>query len=165
MSTTSSDPRPSDAESGDERPGPVAWALIVTGWVVMVVAVLGAFGDDGLRGSSSWARWIVGAALVHDAVVLPLVLGVGWLLARWLPVAFRVPVRTALVMGTIVSLAVWPIAARWGARTDNPSILPLPVARNLAIMWVVLAVGALGVGVAAWLRQRGRGRGREELST
>jgi hypothetical protein len=164
MSTTPSEAA-ADAESGDERPGPVAWALIVTGWVVMVVAVLGAFGDDGLGGSWSWARWIVGAAVVHDAVVLPLVLGVGWLLARWLPAAFRVPVRSALVVGAIVSLAVWPIAARWGARADNPSILPLPVARNLAIMWVVLAVGALGVGGFAWLRQRGRGRGREELST
>ena len=142
------------AASGDERPGVVAWVVIVGGWVLMVVAVLGAFGDEALRGSASWARWLVGAAVVHDALLLPLVLGAGWLISRWVPVPFRVPVRAALVIGAIVSLAVWPIAQRWGARDDNPSILPLPVARNLVIMWVVLFVVALGVGTSSWLRQR-----------
>lgn len=140
--------------AGDERPGVVAWVVIVGGWVLMVVAVLGAFGDEALRGSASWARWLVGTAIVHDALLLPLVLGVGWLISRWVPVPFRVPVRAALVVGAIVSLAVWPIAQRWGARDDNPSILPLPVARNLVIMWVVLVVVAVGVGTSSWLRQR-----------
>ncbi|MFN7149797.1 MAG: hypothetical protein ACK4V6_09985, partial [Microthrixaceae bacterium] len=131
----------------DEALGPLAWVVVAGGWAVMVVAVLGAFGDEALRGSASWARWLVGVAVVHDVLVLPIVLGLGWLLSRWVPVAFRVPVRTALVVGAVVSLAVWPIARRWGARADNPSILPLPVAENLRIMWLVLAIGAFGVGV------------------
>jgi hypothetical protein len=140
----------------DERLGPIAWVAVAGGWAVMVIAVLGAFGDEALRGSASWARWLVGVAVVHDALVLPVVLGIGWLLGRWLPSTFRVPVRTALVVGAVVTLAVWPIARRWGARADNPSILPLPVAENLRIMWLVLAVGAFGVGVVTTVRHRRR---------
>jgi hypothetical protein len=140
----------------DEHLGPVAWPIVIGGWVVMAVAVVGAVGDEALRGWASWARWIVGVAVVHDLLVLPLVVGLGWLLGRWLPVAFRVPVRTALVVGAVVTLAVWPIARRWGARADNPSILPLPVAENLRIMWLVLAIAAFGVGVVTTVRHRRR---------
>lgn len=140
----------------DERPGPVAWVAIAVGWVVMVVAVVGAVGDDALRGWASWMRWIVGTAVVHDLLVLPLVVGIGWALGRWLPVAFRIPVRTALVVGAVVTITVWPIARRWGARADNPSIVPLPVAENLRTMWLVLAVGAFGVGVLTSVRHRRR---------
>ncbi len=141
----------SDHGEGDLRPGPLAWVAIALGWIVMGIALLGAFGDERLGGVGSWARWLVGAAVVHDLVVLPLVLGAGWLLTRLVPAPWRVPVRTALVVAAILTLSVWPIARRWGARADNPSILPLPVGRNLAILVIALLVAAIGVGaVGAW---------------
>ena len=126
------------------------------GWVVMVVSVVGAV--DELRPDEvrSWVQWVLGAALVHDLVVLPLVLGGGWLLTRLVPLPWRVPVRTAVVVAAVVSLTVWPIARRWGAREDNPSILPLPVARNLAAIVALLLVGSLVAGaVTAWRRRTG----------
>lgn len=144
---TSVDTSPGD--TADLRPGPVAWLVIALGWSVMVVAVLGAWGDDALRGIGSWVRWIVGAALVHDLLLLPVVLIAGWVLTRLVPRPWRVPLRTALLVGGITALAVWPTARRWGARDDNPSILPLPVARNLAILVAVLLVAALLAGVVA----------------
>lgn len=142
--------------AGDERPGVFAWVVIVGGWVVMVVAVAGAFGDERLRGIGSWVTWLVGAALVHDLLVLPVVVAIGWLLTRAVPVPWRVPLRTALVVSAVLTATVWPIARRWGARADNPSIVPLPVARNLAWIVSALFITALGVGaVAAW-RARAR---------
>ena len=70
------------------------------------------------------------------------------------------PYEPAMVVAAIITLTVWPIARRWGARPDNPSILPLPVGRNLAVLVVVLMVAAIGVGaVAAW---RGRSAGPEQ---
>ena len=140
----------------DERPGPFAWAVIVLGWAVMAVAVAGAIGDERLRGLGSWATWIVGAALVHDLVVLPVVLAVGWLLTRWVPTPWRVPMRTALVVSAVLTATVWPIARRWGARADNPSIVPLPVARNLSWIVVALFVTAIGVGAMSAARARAR---------
>ena len=142
--------------AGDERPGMVAWSAIVGGWVVMAVAVAGAFGDERLRGIGSWVTWLVGAALVHDLVVLPVVVAVGWLLTRAVPLPWRVPLRTALVVSVVLTATVWPIARRWGARADNPSIVPLPVARNLAWIVAALFLAALGVGaVAAWRARAG----------
>ena len=144
----------------DLRPGPLAWIVIVAGWVVMGIAVLGAFGDVRLGGVGSWVVWLVGSAVVHDLLVLPIVLGVGWVLTRLVPTPWRVPLRTALVVAAIITLTVWPIARRWGARPDNPSILPLPVGRNLAVLVVALMVTPIGVGaVAAW---RGRSAGPEQ---
>jgi hypothetical protein len=145
-----------DEAGGDERPGPFAWVVIGLGWAVMAVAVAGAIGDERLRGLGSWAAWVVGAALVHDLVVLPAVLCVGWLLTRWLPVPWRVPMRTALVVAAVLTATVWPIARRWGARPDNPSIVPLPVARNLGWIVVALLVTAFGVGVVGATRARTR---------
>ena len=120
----------------------------------MVVAVVGAV--DELRPDEvrSWFQWLLGAALVHDLVVLPLVLGGGWMLTRLVPLAWRVPVRTAVVIAAVVTLTVWPIARRWGARADNPSILPLPVARNLAVIVALLLVGSLVAGAVTTWRQR-----------
>lgn len=150
------EPRP-DEPRPDERPGPLAWVAIAAGWAVMVVAVVGAAGDPRLDGAGSWGAWLIGSAVVHDAVVLPLVLAVGWVLWRACPTDWLVPVRTALVLGGTLTLATWPIARRWGARSDNPSILPLPVARNLAIMWGVLAVLAVTAGAVAHVRHRRSG--------
>lgn len=138
-------------DPSEPRPGPLAWTMIAAGWALVVVAVLGAFVDDHLGGRGSWVVWVVGGALVHDLVVLPLVVGAGWLLTRWVPPPWRGPLRTAAVVAAVVSLTVWPIARRWGARADNPSILPLPVGRNLALLVAAILVVAIGVGAAsAW---------------
>ena len=143
---------PASGPDRDEpRPGWLAWAVIASGWVVMGIAVVGAVGDVRIGDLGSWATWVLGAALVHDALLLPVVTALGWLLTRWVPVPYRVPLRTALVVSGIVALTVWPIARRWGARADNPSLLPLPVQRNLAIIVAVLIAVAIAVGaVSAW---------------
>lgn len=141
-------------DESDLRPGPLAWLVIGLGWLVLGVATLGVLRDERLGGSWSWATWVLGAALVHDLVVLPVVLGLGWTLTRLVPATWRTPLRSALIVAGIVTLSVWPIARRWGARADNPSILPLPVARNLAILVTVLVVVAIGVG--AWSTWRTR---------
>lgn len=144
-----------DARTGDvDRPGPLGWLVIVLGWALMVGAVVGALGDDRLRGAGSWVTWLLGTAVVHDLVVLPLVVATGWALSRFVPLAWRTPVRTAAVVGAIITATVWPIARRWGARDDNPSILPLPVARNLLVLLVLLAVAAVAAGAVTHLRQR-----------
>ena len=140
------------------RPGPLAWVVITAGWIVMAVAVHGLFRDPLLGSPTSWVTWILGAAILHDAVVLPIVVGVGWILGRALPPAWRTPVRAALVVGAIVSLATFPIARRYGARPDNPSILPLDVGRNLLLLLVVLAVAAVVAGSVNTVRVRRRTR-------
>ncbi len=109
----------------EDRPGPLGWGVIAVGWVVIAVALVAGFTDDRLGGPGSWVIWLLGAAVVHDAILLPAVVLVGVVLARVVPPTWRPAVRAALVVGGIVALTVWPIARRWGARADNPSILPV----------------------------------------
>ena len=138
----------------EDRPGPLGWGVIAVGWVVIAVALVAGFTDDRLGGPGSWVVWLLGAAVVHDAILLPAVVLVGVVLARVVPPTWRPAVRAALVVGGIVALTVWPIARRWGARADNPSILPVPVARNLAILLGALAITALVAGLLSARRSR-----------
>lgn len=137
-------------------PGPLAWVFVAVGWAVMAIAVFGLFRDPRLGSPTSWVSWILGAAILHDAVVLPIVLGVGWMLGRALPAAWRTPVRAAIVIGAVISLATFPIVRRYGARPDNPSILPLDVGRNLLVLLAVLAIGAIAAGSVNTVRAHRR---------
>ena len=163
MTTAHTDTPAGQARPGDVRrsstPGPWAWLAIVAGWALMIVAVIGAIRDPLLGSSVSWIVWVLGVAVVHDAIVLPIVLGCGWLLGRFAPAVWRGPWRFALVVGAVLVLSTLPIARRWGARSDNPSILPLEVGRNLLVLLAGLALGALLASVAETWRTRRRSPG------
>ncbi|MEV6329115.1 hypothetical protein [Streptomyces sp. NPDC051909] len=94
--------------------------------------------------------WLAGALVLHDGVLAPLVFGVGLLLVGrrqrglW---------RGALLVAGSVVLVALPLLVRPGA-PPNPSALPLPYGRNLAI---VLAGVAASAG-ALYLVRRGRDR-------
>ena len=65
------------AEREPLRPGPVAWLFIALGFGVMGTALLGVFREADQADPGNWIPWLVGAAIIHDAIVLPLVLLVG----------------------------------------------------------------------------------------
>jgi len=136
------------------RPGPLAWGVIAAGWVVIGVVVAGVLREADATHPGSWVTWVVGAALVHDLVVLPVVLLVGLGLGRLLRPAWRGPVRAALAVGVMLALATWPTVRRFGARADNPSLLPLDAGRNLVVILSVLAVVAVVAGMVRMARSR-----------
>ncbi|MET3984529.1 hypothetical protein [Streptomyces sp. PvR034] len=105
--------------------------------------------------------WLGGGLVLHDAVIAPLVLAVGLLLAagaraaRWSAGA-RGIVRAALLTAGALVLVTLPLLLRPGA-PPNPSALPLPYGRNLLIVLgavLVLASAAL-VGLVVAGRARG----------
>ncbi|MFD7032725.1 hypothetical protein ACFWAR_32355 [Streptomyces sp. NPDC059917] len=107
--------------------------------------------------------WLGGGLVLHDAVIAPLVLAVGLLLAagaragRW-STAARGLVRGALLTGGALVLVTLPLLLRPGA-PPNPSALPLPYGRNLLIVLgaVLLLASAALVGLAVAGRARGGG--------
>ncbi len=151
---TTTEPTGSDPEepTDDGRPGPMAWCTISVGCGVIGWALAGVIREADRTHPGSWATWVIGAALVHDLVVLPIVLLVGLALSTFLHRGWRGPARAALVIVAIVAAATWPTVARYGARADNPSVLPLDAARHLA----VIAVGAFGAATVAALVGRRR---------
>ncbi|MQY04712.1 hypothetical protein [Actinomadura macrotermitis] len=83
-----------------------------------------------------WAKWVVGAVVLHDAVLAPAVLLAGAVTAR------RHVLQGALAVGGVITLVALPMVLRLGRHPDNPSILPLDYGRNLLIVLAAVATTA-----------------------
>lgn len=133
------------------RSGPALLRYAAGGLGVVLMAV-----GTGLVLSArdAWGAvvWLGGALVLHDAVLAPLVLGVGMLVAA-LPA--RGVVRGALVVGGSLVLITLPLLLRPGA-PPNPSALPLPYGRNLVIVLGAVAGAACLVLLVRRLRRRPR---------
>ncbi|MBT2472159.1 hypothetical protein J7E97_30960 [Streptomyces sp. ISL-66] len=105
--------------------------------------------------------WLGGALVLHDGVIAPLVLAAGMAVAA---VPARGVVRGALLTAGALVLVTLPLLLRPGT-PPNPSALPLPYGRNLALVLGVVAVTAAATALAPRLgralgRATGRGRSR-----
>ncbi|KQX14986.1 hypothetical protein ASC82_05480 [Streptomyces sp. Root431] len=101
--------------------------------------------------------WLAGALVLHDGVFAPLVLAVGLLLVGE---RYRGVLRGALITAGGLVLVTLPLLVRPG-EPPNPSALPLPYGRNLAIVLVVVAAVA-GVSILVRRGRDARQRGAED---
>lgn len=136
--------------------GPAVRVVVAAGWTVVVVALVGALRDPRLGSDVAWLSWLAGAAVLHDTLALPLTVAAGYLLRRVGP-TWRSPLRFTLATGAMLALAVWPTVGRYGARSDNDTLLPLDAGRNLVLVLAALAAGAVTAGGF----RRGRARRHE----
>jgi hypothetical protein len=125
-------------------------ALVVIGILTMAYAVLGALLDDDVKPFGVLV-FLVGVLVAHDGVLLPLVLGAGALIGRYIPARRQPPVRVAALVSLAVSVVALPLVLGFGRSPDNPSVLPLPYGRGLLL--VLALVWAVAIG-AAVLRTR-----------
>ncbi|MFD0690205.1 hypothetical protein [Actinomadura fibrosa] len=128
-------------------------AVAAVGLVLVAVGVRGIVLHVDVSG---WAVWFVGAAVLHDGVLVPLVLAAG-LLTRRLPGPYRGVVRGALVAAGCVSAIALPLVLGYGRRADVPSRLPLPYGRNLVVVLGAIAAAAVLAATFRLLRERGVG--------
>ncbi|WP_157522618.1 hypothetical protein [Herbidospora cretacea] len=114
---------------------------IILGVAGVALIAVGLFFLLPLPGLWGVAAGFAGAVALHDAIVGPLVLLTGLLVAR-LP--DRAVVRGALIsMGALV-LVTLPVLLRPGP-PPNPTLLTLPYGRNLLICLGVVAVVAVAL--------------------
>jgi hypothetical protein len=127
---------------------------LAAGAPVMAYGVWGAVGEAGRVHPPELARWIVGAAVVHDLVVVPVVLAVAWSARRVVPEPAWRAVRSGLVVSGTLALVAWPFVRGYGRSAGNPSLFPRDYAAGLlaalAVVWAVVAVAV----VAAHRRRR-----------
>jgi hypothetical protein len=110
-----------------------------------------------LRRLPGVALWIGAAIVLHDAVIAPLVFGLGVLTRRAghrVIGGIIVTVQAVIVLGSLMTLIVVPAIVAQGLGPKNPTILPLDYAVNLGLFWLVLA--AAGAAVSFWLYLRTR---------
>jgi hypothetical protein len=105
-----------------------------------------------------FTKWFIGADLLHDFVLAPLVCLAAAAVARVLPARVRAPVGSGLIASAFVLAVGWAPLRGYGRATvpDNPTVQPLNyatgVATVLAVVWAVVGVWL----VVSWTQGRRR---------
>lgn len=99
--------------------------------------------------------WLGGAVVADDFVIVPLTVGIGWLVTRWSagPGRHRTVgvVRTTLLYVGITSLIALPLLLRQGTGA-NPTVLPRDYLRD----WLLLEAAIVAVGYLCLIFRRAR---------
>lgn len=129
------------------------WPLYAAGSAMIVFGLWGElFGAD--TNPLRWAELLVVAALAHDLVLAPVVLALGVVTRRLVPTRVRSAVQGAWLVSAVLLLVAIPGLGRFGAKADNPSVLPRDYPTGLAVgVGTVVLVATLGV-VLRQVRQR-----------
>ena len=137
-----------------QRAGAAFWIALVIGGGIMAIGIRGALHE--LSSFPDVAKWVIGADLIHDFVVAPIAIAVGWAVGRVVPMRWRAPIQAGL-MATGITVAIgWPGLRGYGRHLvpDNPSVQPLnyatAVGTVVGIIWAVVAIWL----VARTLRSR-----------
>lgn len=121
---------------------PWRWPLYALGTAMIGYGLWGqVYGDD--TKPLRVAVLVVIAALVHDLVLAPLVLALGLLVRRLVPGRIRASVQGAAAVAFCLLLVSIPGLGRFGARSDNPSVLPRDYTEGLLLALAVVVLGAL----------------------
>lgn len=155
MGTDAPTADPPGAGATTIRRGPWFPVGLVVGGLLMAVGVRGLLADPDGTHPPLLARWVLGLAVTHDALLAPAVAIAGLVLGRIVPARVRGPIRTGAAMSAMVALFAWPLVGGYGRHERNDSTLPLDYSRNLVI---VLAVIWVGVAVGAVVRARSGAR-------
>jgi hypothetical protein len=132
------------------------WLFLLPGLAAVVYGAQGLLTAGGRVPLGSWATWFVGGALVHDLVVAPLWIGLGWLAGRPLPRPARPPVVVAAAVSGVLTLVALPFVLGFGADPGNPSFLPREYGRDLLLLVVAVWLVAAAWAVVAVRRARRR---------
>jgi hypothetical protein len=134
-------------------------AGLVVGLPVVAFGIGGAVLNANDTSPVELTGWVVGLAITHDVVVVPLVLALGWAISQ---VVRDLRSRAALRFGLLVSaglcLVAYPLVRGFGRSDAVPSALARDYGRGLAIYLAIVWVLVAAVVVA---RRRSRPAERE----
>lgn len=140
------------ATKRSEEPSRWFWWTLPIGLVFVAIGMHGIYQQHDATPPAEVARWFVGAGILHDALLAPLFVLVGFATTRF-PTAARTPVRLALAASALLTSLAWPLVQGWGRRDANPSALPLDYSRNLVVSIAAIWLVA-GVAIGVRLRRR-----------
>lgn len=86
------------------------------------------------------ALWLVGAVIIHDGVLSPLVVSLGWTLRRLVPDRARRHIQAALIMSALVIVIAIPMIYLRGSQPASKALLQRDYGANLGLIMVVIAV-------------------------
>ncbi len=118
-------------------------ALAVTGVVVGLYGAVSLLTNVPFGTLLLLALWLIGAVVIHDGIVSPLVLGVGWALHRVVPPRARRYLQGGLVAAGLVTVVAVPMIAQQGAQPASKALLQQSFGGNLALLIGLVAAVSL----------------------
>lgn len=138
--------------------------VVLAGIGTVAYGIVGLFGSAHRIALTSAGEWFIGSALVHDAVIAPVVIVTGVILARLLPGGMRPYVQSGLVISGGLLLVATPFLTGRGYQPGNPSALALDYGRGTAIAIGCVWAGVIVVAAARTAAGRRRVHSREEAA-
>jgi hypothetical protein len=87
--------------------------------------------------------WLIGALILHDGIVSPVVAALGAGVGRYLPHRARRYLQGALVCGALITVIALPLIHRENSQPRAKAILLRDYAANLAILLGIVAAATL----------------------
>jgi hypothetical protein len=103
---------------------------------------------------TSEAFWLAGGVVLHDAVLAPVVVAIGYAASRVLPAHWRSSTATAFVLWGTLTVTFLPVLSGQGGKPGNDTILGKPYVLSWVVLTLVLVAGA--VAGAVWRRRQTR---------
>jgi hypothetical protein len=94
--------------------------------------------------------WLIVGAILHDAVVAPVVIVLGVVAARTLPGRFRAPAAITFLVWATLTVVFFPVLSGEGGKPGNDTILGRPY----VLSWIVMTLLLIALAIAAGLRRR-----------
>ena len=98
--------------------------------------------------------WLVGALVIHDGILSPLVVSVGVALRRFVPDRARRYLQFGLIAGGLVTVIAIPMIYRRDSQPAVKAILQQNFGANLATLLAIVAGLAIMLYVAQLVRDR-----------
>lgn len=89
------------------------------------------------------AIWLVAAIVIHDGLLSPAVVTVGWFISRVVPPRARRFLQAGLIMAGIVTVIAVPMIYLRGSQPAVKAILLQNYGANLTLLLAIIAVGTL----------------------
>ncbi len=103
-------------------------------------------------------EWLVAAVILHDAILSPIVAGVGFGLHKLVPPRARRFLAPALVIGGLISVIALPMIYKENSQPVSKAILQQNYRANLALLLGIVAAAALLGYIATLFRDHTRQR-------
>lgn len=111
------------------------------------------------------ALWMIGAVIIHDGIIAPATVTIGWAMAKIIPARARRYLQTFLIGGGLVASVAIPLIVRRNSQSPSKAILQQNYAGNLTLLLGIIA----GISLLAYTahvahdhHRRSGGRGQEE---
>jgi hypothetical protein len=98
--------------------------------------------------------WLVGALVLHDGILSPLVVGVGYAISTVVPPRARRYLQTALIVGASITVIALPMIHREGSQPPNKAILQQNYVGNLTLVLGIITALAVLAYAVRYLRDR-----------